>query len=41
MKLSQICFKTMIYGDPEPKWVNFDYIGYGVNSLRLGDLHIR
>ena len=24
----------------EPKWVNFDYILYGDNSLRLGELHI-
>ena len=24
----------------EPKWVNSDYIKYGVNSLRLGGFHI-
>ena len=24
----------------EPKSVNYQYIQYGVNSLRLGDLHI-
>ena len=25
----------------KPKWVNFDYIWYEVNSLRLGGLYIR
>ena len=24
----------------EPKWVNSDYVYYGVNSLRHGDLQI-
>ena len=37
-------FLTKYKGDymdvSEPKWVNTDYIQYGVSSLRLRDLHI-
>ena len=25
----------------EPKWVNYDYISYGVNSFRIRGLHMQ
>ena len=40
MYFTTFCYNDQQMGASEPKWVKSDYIQYGINSLRLGDLQI-